>query len=228
MLRLDQPWETVALVVVAYLIGSLPLGFWMTRWRRWGLDIRRYGSGNVGTSNIFRHAGFGLAAVVGPLQFAQGLVPVLLASALGLDDTGRVLAGVAAIVGNGWSVWLGFEGGRAVAVSTGVVAGLSLPALGALLVFYALGALRGAIAEGVLLAYVALPLVMLALRRPVLAVGAVAILLLLLARRLEGCVADMHRFGSPRTIVRERLLHDRRPGRPLVGHRADLELQHQR
>jgi hypothetical protein len=52
-------------------------------------------------------------------------------------------------------------------------------------------------------------------------VGMVAILLLILARRLEGVVGDVNHFGQGRHVVLDRILHDRRPGRPLVGHRTD-------
>jgi len=54
---MDARWNLVTFCAAAYLIGSLPLGYWATRWRRLGLDIRGYGSGNVGTANIYRHAG---------------------------------------------------------------------------------------------------------------------------------------------------------------------------
>lgn len=222
-MHLAPPWNLVVLCVLAYAIGSLPLGFWLTRWRRWGLDLRRYGSGNVGTSNVFRHAGFGLAAIVGPLQFLQGVVPVVIATLAGVDEPGRAIVGLVAVFGNGWSIWMGFEGGRGIAVSTGAVAGLSIPGLVLLLVCYAAGAVRGMIAEGVLLGYVLLPLLMVVLRQYALAVAFVVLLGLLVWRRLEGTVADVRRFGGAAHIVRDRVLHDRRPGRPLVGHRTDVE-----
>src|ERR1017187_10726444 len=100
---MNQDWPKAEFCPAAYLIGSLPVGYWVTRWRRLGLDIRGYGSGNVGTANIYRHAGFGLAAVVGPIQFVQGLLPVLLAHSIGdVTDAGLVLVGIVAVVGNRW------------------------------------------------------------------------------------------------------------------------------
>ncbi|MGD1054002.1 MAG: glycerol-3-phosphate acyltransferase [Candidatus Dormibacteria bacterium] len=221
-------WTLVIFCAAAYLIGSLPLGYWVTRWRRLGLDIRGYGSGNVGTANIYRHAGFGLAAVIGPLQFAQGLLPVLLAHYLGnIAGAGLVLVGVIAVVGNGWSLFLRFDGGRGVAVSTGAVAGLNLIALAVLLVCFAAGALRGRIAEGVLVGFVVLPFAGLVLAMTparagwALPAGLAALLLLILARRLQGVVGDVNHFGQGQHVVLDRVLHDRRPGRPLVGHRTD-------
>ncbi len=221
-------WTLVTFCAVAYLIGSLPVGYWVTRWRRLGLDIRGYGSGNVGTANIYRHAGFALAAVVGPIQFVQGLLPVLLAHYAGdLSGGSLVLVGVIAVIGNGWSLFLRFDGGRGVAVSTGAVAGLNLIALGVLLVCFAAGALRGRIAEGVLAGFIVLPLagVVLAIT-PLragwaLPVGLAVLLLLILARRLQGVVGDVNNFGHRQHLILDRVLHDRRPGRPRVGHRTD-------
>ena len=225
---MDARWTLVTFCAAAYLIGSLPLGYWVTRWRRLGLDIRGYGSGNVGTANIYRHAGFALAAVIGPLQFIQGLLPVLLARYVGnVTGAGLVVVGILAVVGNGWSLFLRFDGGRGVAVSTGAVAGLNPIALAVLLVCFAAGALRGRIAEGVIAGFIVLPLagVVLAVV-PLRAgwafpVGMVVILLLILARRLEGVVGDVNHFGKDQHVVLDRVLHDRRPGRPLVGHRTD-------
>ena len=225
---MDGRWTLVVFCVAGYLAGSLPVGYWATRWRRLGLDIRGYGSGNVGTANVYRHAGFGLAALVGPVQFVQGLAPVLVARYLGgLDLTGLVLVSIAAVAGNGWSLFLGFDGGRGVAVSTGAVAALNLFALAALLACFAVGALRGRIAEGVLAGFAVLPLVGVTLALSplhtgyVLAVGFAVLLALILGRRLEGVMGDIAHFGGGHHVIRDRLLHDRRPGRPLVGHRTD-------
>jgi glycerol-3-phosphate acyltransferase PlsY len=200
----------------------------VTRWRRLGLDIRGYGSGNVGTANIYRHAGFALAAVIGPLQFVQGLLPVLLARYVGnVTGAGLVVVAILAVVGNGWSLFLHFDGGRGVAVSTGAVAGLNPIALAVLLICFAAGALRGRIAEGVIAGFIVLPLAGVVLGIiPLRAgwafpVGMVLILLLILARRLEGVVGDVNHFGKGQHVVFDRILHDRRPGRPLVGHRTD-------
>jgi glycerol-3-phosphate acyltransferase PlsY len=205
------------------------VGFWAARWRRLGLDLRGYGSGNVGTANLYRHAGFGIALVVGPIQFCQGLVPVLLAHLVGgIGTGGLVLVGVTAIIGNGWSLFLAFDGGRGVAVSTGVIVALGLMLLGiglvfpaALLACFAVGALRGHIAEGVVCGFIILPPLAVALRADLMALGFAAFLVLILARRLEGLSGDVSNFGGMRHLVLDRVLHDRRPGRPLVGHRTD-------
>ena len=215
----QNTWTVAALGMLAYLVGSIPVGWLLARAR--GVEVRHLGSGNVGTSNIYRNVDTGLAVVVGPTQFFQGLVPVLGARALGFDDGALVLTALCAVIGNGWPIWLGFNGGRGIAVATGAVAGLSPWALIALLACYAVGAALHEIAEGVLGGFLLLPLVAAAVAGIAVALGCGGLLLLVLMRRLEGVSADVRRYGHPRQVVTMRLVRDRRPGRPLVGRRTD-------
>jgi glycerol-3-phosphate acyltransferase PlsY len=215
----QNTWSVAAMGALAYLVGSVPIGWLLARSR--GVDVRRMGSGNVGTSNIYRNVDTGLAVVVGPVQFFQGLVPVLAARALGFDTAVLVLTALCALIGNGWPIWLGFNGGRGIAVATGAVAALSPWALMALLACYAVGALLHEIAEGVLGGFVLLPLVAAVVAGPVISLGCVGLLMLVLLRRLEGVTGDVRRYGHPWRLVTMRLVRDQRPGRPLVGRRTD-------
>ena len=144
-----SPWVVAAWCLLAYLVGGLPVGWLLVRWQRYGLDLRKFGTGNIGTSNVYRHAGIDVAIVVGPLQFAQGFVPVLAARLAGFPIDVMMLVGVCAVAGNGWPVYMRFNGGRGVAVATGAVAALSVAGLIALLMCYAWGAIRGRIALAV-------------------------------------------------------------------------------
>ena len=214
---------TVAEVVLtcagAYAFAGVPIGLLLVRVRR-GLDVRELGTGNVGTSNIFRNVGFGIAAIVGPLQFAQGLVPVLVARGLGLPEEAIAAVAVAAVAGSGFSPWLGLRGGRGVAVATGAVAGMGLAGLGLLLLCYAIGFAAGEVAAGVILGYVVLPIVEVATSGPATVAGSVLILAVLLARRLEGVVEDLRTAEDHWGVVFDRLIRDRRPGQQLVGRRT--------
>jgi len=217
-------WQVVALCALGYLVGGMPIGWLFVHWKRFGLDVRRYGSGNIGTSNVYRHAGIDIAVFVGPLQFAQGFVPVLVARLLGYSIPVAVIVAVAAVVGNAWPVYLRFNGGRGVAVATGAVAAVSLAGLIALLVCYAAGAARGRIAIGVLAGFVALPVVALLADRPdgaVEAAGFTALLVIVVLRRLEGLPDDARAYGHRGRLLRNRLIFDQRPGRPLMGPRTD-------
>jgi len=215
----ENTWTVAVVGAIAYLLGGIPVGWLLARAR--GVDVRRYGSGNVGTSNIYRNVDTGLAVFVGPMQFLQGLAPVLIARVLGFDVGVQVLAALCAVIGNGWPIWLGFNGGRGIAVATGAVAALSPLALVALLACYAAGALLHEIAEGVLGGFVLLPLVAAVVAGTAVAVGCVGLLILVLLRRLEGVTGDVRRYGHPWRLVARRLVRDERPGRPLVGRRTD-------
>jgi glycerol-3-phosphate acyltransferase PlsY len=217
-------WQVIALCALGYLVGGIPIGWLFVHWKRFGLDVRRYGSGNIGTSNVYRHAGIDVAVFVGPLQFAQGFVPVLIARLLGYPIGVAVLVALAAVAGNGWPVYLRFNGGRGVAVATGAVAAISLAGLVAVLICYAWGAIRARIAIAVLVAFLILPIVALTVDKPdglSEAIGSCGILLMLMLRRLEGLPGDVRSYGHLWRLVRNRLVFDERPGRPLVGPRTD-------
>jgi len=121
---------TVAAAVLGYLLGAVPSGLVVVRVLR-GIDIRAYGSGNIGATNVFRLAGLPTAALVLLLDVLKGAIPVLLARAWGLSPVGVVLAGLAAVAGHDWSPFLRFRGGKGVATSLGALLVLSPAAAGA-------------------------------------------------------------------------------------------------
>ncbi len=113
-----------ALLPLAYLLGSIPWGYFFLHWRR-GLDIRSLGSGRTGMSNVLRTGGGRVAAVVLLLDLSKGVLVVLLSREL-IGTTGaEVAAGLLALVGHNWPVFLNFRGGRGIATGLG---GLSVMA----------------------------------------------------------------------------------------------------
>jgi glycerol-3-phosphate acyltransferase PlsY len=131
---MSVPLAIVPLLVGSYLLGSVPFGLWVTKaWS--GVDIREVGSGNIGTTNVLRAAGWRAALVVFALDAGKGAGPVLAAKALaahggyaGAGATAIILAaGATALVGHTFSAFLGLRGGRGVATGFGVLAGLSWP-----------------------------------------------------------------------------------------------------
>jgi acyl-phosphate glycerol 3-phosphate acyltransferase len=123
-------------IVAAYFAGSVPFGYLIAR--RYGIDIRSIGSGNIGATNVGRQLGRKLGIVVFILDFAKGAVPVAVARLLDLNDWLPVAAGLAAFLGHIFPVWLGFRGGKGVATGAGVVAVLlPIPAVAALLAWLA-------------------------------------------------------------------------------------------
>lgn len=114
-------WLSAAL---GYAIGSLPLGYLAAR--RWaGVDLRRVGSGNVGATNVLRVSGPSLGLLVMLADVAKGVAAVLLAGRVAPSEVGTVSAGVAAVAGHMFPIWLRGRGGKGVATACGVFAVLS-------------------------------------------------------------------------------------------------------
>ena len=118
------------ILVISYLAGSLPSGYIVARSK--GIDIRRQGSSNIGTANVVRVMGKGWGYLVFFADFFKGFLAVkvscLLATHLpGGPVAGGVIGGIACILGHNYPVWLGFNGGKGIATSGGVVLALCPP-----------------------------------------------------------------------------------------------------
>ena len=112
-------------IVAAYLIGAVPIGYLVGR--AFGVaDIRRHGSGNIGATNVLRTAGRLPALLTLAGDIAKGFAAVTLAGALvnspaGPDLGATAACAVAAVIGNCWSIFLGFRGGKGVATGLGAL-----------------------------------------------------------------------------------------------------------
>jgi acyl phosphate:glycerol-3-phosphate acyltransferase len=109
-------------IVIGYLIGSCPFGYWAGRLR--GVDLRQVGSGNTGGTNAVRVLGPRIGVPVIVLDVLKGTAAVLIAGQLGGIGC-EVLGGAAAVVGHIFPLFLGFRGGKAVATGAGAMAALS-------------------------------------------------------------------------------------------------------
>src|SRR5439155_11039994 len=166
-------WVSMALAIIAgYLIGSIPFALILAR--RWGAsDLRRVGSGNLGAANVMRASGVTAGVIVAALDMAKGAASVWLAERLGSGPGLSAAAGLAAIVGHIYPVWLRFRGGKGVATACGVFAVLTPLALPpALAIFAAVVWLTKYISLRSVLASLALPPLASALRSPASTVGA--------------------------------------------------------
>ena len=116
----------IALVLIAFLCGSLPFSVWLGKLFL-GLDVRRFGDGNPGATNVFRSGSkiVGLLTLI--LDFTKAAAPVGLAyHNLGIRGVPMFLISIAPVLGHVFSPFLGFRGGKAVAVSLGVWIGLTI------------------------------------------------------------------------------------------------------
>lgn len=134
---------TVLLVdfLLGYVLGSIPFGLLLTKYAGLG-DVRQIGSGNIGATNVLRTGNKGLAAATLACDLLKGTVAVLIASRFVSHEwpittgLGSVLAGVGAIVGHMYPVWLKFKGGKGVATFLGVLLGIAWQAaIGAAIVW---------------------------------------------------------------------------------------------
>ena len=115
-----SPLPAIIAVLGAYLLGAIPFGLFIAKAMA-GVDVRTVGSGNIGATNVLRAAGVKAAVLTLLADCLKGGIPVLLAGRLVPGPWVPVMAGMAAILGHNYPVYLGFRGGKGVATSLGVV-----------------------------------------------------------------------------------------------------------
>ncbi len=108
----------VLCIIVGYLIGSFPTGYFVAR--AYGVDIQKVGSGNIGATNVLRSVGLWPAVAVVLADPLKAMLAILIADLLGVSEWALVLAGFATVIGNNFNVFLGWRGGKGVATSVGV------------------------------------------------------------------------------------------------------------
>lgn len=157
--------EQIFLIIGAYLSGAIPVGYLVgTYWKK--IDIRKYGSGNIGTTNAFRILGTGPALVVLGGDILKGILPTYLAVQYG-DPLLGVITGLFAMAGHNWSIFLRFKGGRGVATGAGVVLALTPKVLLlSLLVFIIVAAITRYVSLASILGAVTVPLSMIFFQEP--------------------------------------------------------------
>jgi glycerol-3-phosphate acyltransferase PlsY len=197
------------IVLVAYLTGAIPIAYLFGRAIK-GIDLREHGSANVGASNVYQSVARWAVVPVGLLEIAQGMAGIMLAKLLGQDLDVQVAAGLAAIVGQTWSVFLGFSGGRGIGPSIGFMLGLAPPVLAAFIVISLIGwPLRSfPLSVGVAIALTPLASLVIDGAGPV-AAGCLGMALVVFSKRVL-----TNRIGLPagrrwRDVILSRLLFDR-------------------
>jgi len=173
-------------VVLGYLLGSVPFAFVLAR-RLGHVDLRTSGSGNVGATNVFRTSGplLGLAALT--LDVAKGAATIVLAQHFATDAATPTAAGIAAVMGHVYPIWLRFRGGKGVATACGVFAMLAPLATAAVcLVFVIIVWWTRYVSLGSILAAACVPFGALLLRYPAPFIAAsLAVAVLIIARHHE-------------------------------------------
>ena len=207
--------EFALLTLAAYLLGSVPAAYLVAKFSR-GVDLRRYGSGNVGATNLLKLTSKRVAIPVFIFDLGKGMVMVWVAQLMGLELAQQLVIGLLAIIGHNWPVFLRFNGGRGILTTIGV--GSILPLINgvepwAMVVFAAI-AITGAIVRNmplrVFLGLTALPVASWGFGDPLLiTLGYLFMLLLVIIRRLAVPRAAIAASISRKELLLNRLLFDR-------------------
>jgi glycerol-3-phosphate acyltransferase PlsY len=154
-------------LVASYLVGAIPTSYIAARLFG-GIDLREHGSKNLGATNLYRVLGWRFALPVGLIDAAKGAVPVLVfAPMVSASELFALIAGITAVVGHVYSVFVGFRGGKGVATAAGVMLALTPLALGvSLIVWVGLVFLTGYVSVGSIAAAAIFPLAVLLLEHP--------------------------------------------------------------
>ena len=204
----------IVLVAAAYLLGSIPSAFLLARYLR-GIDIREYGSGNVGASNVMAHLGLRTGIALGVFDtLFKGTMPVVVANLLGQSLLVQAAVAIASIAGHNWSAYLKFTGGRGISIGIGVLLGMGLwVELG--IGLFLIGLMGRVVMKDTgiwsLVSFLALPVSAILLGRPpevVYMLGGMALMLVL--KRLVGNWEwpSTGRYGPARVLL-HRFLWDR-------------------
>ena len=129
-----------AVLVISYLLGSVPWGYLAIRWRH-RVDIRDHGSGSIGMTNVLRTGGGRVAVVVLSLDIAKGILAVVLGRTIIGSTEGEVAASLFALMGHNWPVFLQFRGGRGILIGLGGMSVMAPPvaAIGAVAFLFITG-----------------------------------------------------------------------------------------
>jgi len=115
----------ILVFLLAYILGSFPFGLWITRVIK-GIDIRKFGSGNIGATNVARVVGKSWGILVFFLDFLKGFLAVIISFLLLPQNSFWIylIVGILAVSGHNWSLFLKFKGGKGVSTTLGVISGL--------------------------------------------------------------------------------------------------------
>src|SRR5579863_8611909 len=194
-------------LVVAYLVGGIPFGYLLVRWKT-GEDVREKGSGNIGATNVLRTTGRAIAVATLLLDIAKAVFAVWLADKLsGGSPVWMSLAALAVMAGHAYPIFLKFQGGKAVASFVGAFLYLTpVPTIAALVVFVIVVAATRQISMGSIVGSGSLPFATWLIEHPplivILAALAAAIFVIYRHRanigRIRAGTENVFRFGSPR------------------------------
>ncbi len=208
--------QVILLTLAAYLVGSIPAAYLVTRWRR-GVDIRKHGSGNVGAANTLTVVGKRWSVAVTIFDIGKGALMVWFAQLMDFNIASQAVVGTATIIGHDWPIFLHFQGGRGVFTTLGVITILN-PWLGlvALVYPYLFFAPFKQVALGVSTVMLILPILSVLAHKPfgikeplTVTLAMVCMMLVMAARRLTAPRSSISKDVPLSELITYRLLFDR-------------------
>ena len=149
--------KLIVMLVASYLVGSITAAYFLTKLVK-GVDIRRVGTGTVGSSNVATTTSKGLAVPIALFDMLKGMLMFWIAGRIGLPVAGQMAAGFFTIIGHNWSLYIGFKGGKGMITTLGIIFMVS-PLLGVIILFIAYSpAIKRHMAEGVAVALLSIPI----------------------------------------------------------------------
>lgn len=201
--------SALALVALGYLCGSISHAYLAGRILR-GIDLRQYGSGTLGGSNVYVHVSRSAMYLVGVLDILKAFLPTWLAAHVGMAPAVVMATGLAAVLGHNWSLFVGFKGGRGISAALGVLLVVFPPGVICMLLALGIGRLCRATAIAALLGFLTMPILALALAQPPHVIMAdMVIALIAIVKRLEANRLPLPPDQSLRQTLWRRLWLDR-------------------
>jgi glycerol-3-phosphate acyltransferase PlsY len=196
-------------VIAGYLLGSTPTAYLAGRWLK-GIDLREYGSGTVSGTGVIYHVGIGAGVLAGLFDVAKGAFIPWLARQWGAPLPVLLLAGLAAVVGHNWPLYLGFKGGRGISPFMGMMLVVFPWGVLWLLAFLAIGRLLKYTALVAFCGILTLPLLTYVAGQPAaVTLASVGMLLITTIKRLEANRLPLPSGPERRRVLLRRLFLDR-------------------
>jgi acyl phosphate:glycerol-3-phosphate acyltransferase len=220
---LSETIKSVILTVAGYFIGSIPVAFLFVKWR-YHQDIRRFGSGQVGSSNVFRNFSKAWGITIGIYDGLKGAMLVGIAYWLGLPTFYQVVIGLAVIAGHNWPLFLHFNAGRGLATTLGVCFVIYPFGIWIFLAFAAFTLVIKTSPLPSLAGMAAMPISAWIRHQPAaVTLGLTALLLVIILRRISAPLTERSRTISKSQLYINRLLFDRdiRDGKAWINYRGE-------
>lgn len=196
----------ISWIILSYLLGSLPFGYLVAK--LYGVDILKVGTRQIGGTNVFRNVGKWQGILSGILDFSKGFAVVFGAQKLGFSSGIQILAGVAAIAGHNWSIYLKFAGGRGIATCLGAFLALSPKIFGFSLIPLVILTIIWSGSIGTLLFFIVAILLSIYFSQFETAGVFIILSLVPIAIKRLSPIQEISQSENPATLIRNRLIFD--------------------